>query len=195
MIRTSLTHPIRIDALPVLSGRLGLTFCPGKHGDSLTGTAWSRDLELDLAAMRDWGSGLIVTLMERHEFDLLRVPELSERIIAHGFDWVHLPIRDVDVPAAAFDALWPTARADILARLRAGGDVVLHCRGGLGRTGLVAAMILIETGVKPEAAILAVRSVRPSAIETTGQERYVRSYRASHPVAVQQTTRALPMAD
>lgn len=31
MIRTSLTHPIRVDALPVAGGLLGLTFCPGKR--------------------------------------------------------------------------------------------------------------------------------------------------------------------
>jgi len=35
MIRTSLTHPIRVDAVPARNGLLGLTFCPGKHEDSL----------------------------------------------------------------------------------------------------------------------------------------------------------------
>lgn len=183
MIRTSLSHPIRVDALPVLSGRLGLTFCPGKHGDSLSGPVWARNLDLDLGGLKTWGADLIVTLMERHEFGLLRVPDLPERIVAQGIEWVHLPIRDVDVPAAAFDALWPSVLADILARLRAGGNVVLHCRGGLGRTGLVAAMILIETGLDPEEAIRAVRAVRPSAIETVGQERYVRAYQATQPAA------------
>ena len=37
MNRTSQTHPIRVDAVPVRHGLLGLTFCPGKHGDSLNG--------------------------------------------------------------------------------------------------------------------------------------------------------------
>jgi len=59
MIRTSLTHPIRVDALPVAGGLLGLTFCPGKHGDSLTGAPWARDLDMDLRALRDWGARLI----------------------------------------------------------------------------------------------------------------------------------------
>ena len=178
--RNSLTHPIRVEALPVSSGMLGLTFCPGKHGDSLTGLPWSRDLDVDLAALRDWGAGLVVSLMERHEFDLLRVPDLPEEIIAHGMDWGHLPIVDQGVPGAAFRMAWPRVLADVLRRLRSGSSVILHCRGGLGRTGLVAALLLIESGMKPVAAIQQVRRVRPGAIETDAQERFVQRYGISN---------------
>lgn len=174
--RNSLTHPIRVDALPVFGGMLGLTFCPGKHGDSLTGLPWSRDLDVDLAALRHWGAELVVSLMERHEFDLLRVPDLPEKIIAHGMDWGHLPIVDQGVPGSTFRIAWPRVLTDVLRRLRSGSSVILHCRGGLGRTGLVAALLLIESGVKPVAAIEQVRRVRPGAIETDAQERFVQRY-------------------
>jgi protein-tyrosine phosphatase len=93
--------------------------------------------------------------------------------------WAHLPIRDRDVPAAPFLSDWPTVRDDVLSRLDAKGRVVVHCRGGLGRAGLVAALLLVETGVRPEEAIRAVRKVRPGAIETPEQERYVRDYTPS----------------
>lgn len=177
MSRTSLTHPLRIDALPLAEGTLGLTFCPGKHGDSLTGDRWARDLDADIAVIRAWGADLVVTLMERHEFNLLRVPDLPDRVRAHGMDWALLPIRDVDIPAAPFDALWDVVRSDVLGRLSAGRRVVLHCRGGLGRTGLVAALFLMERGMKAENAILAVRRARHGAIETEAQEHYVLGYR------------------
>jgi ADP-ribosyl-[dinitrogen reductase] hydrolase len=177
MIRTSCTHPLRIDAIPVSAGRLGLTFCPGKQGDSLNGAPWARDLEADLVALREWGADQVVTLMERHEFSVLRVPDLDARVVAHGMTWTHLPIPDQDVPKAAFEAAWPQVRATLLSNLHAGSSVVLHCRGGLGRTGLVAALILIETGMAAEKAIQAVRSLRPRAIETAAQERYVLNYR------------------
>jgi len=177
MIRTSCTHPLRIDAIPVASGRLGLTFCPGKHGDSLYGTPWARDLEADLVALREWGADQVVTIMDRSEFSVLRVPDLDARVVAHGMNWTYLPIPDQDVPKAEFDAAWPQVRATLLASLHAGNNVVLHCRGGLGRTGLVAALILIETGMTAENAIQAVRSLRPRAIETAAQERYVLNYR------------------
>ncbi len=178
MIRTSLTHPIRVDALPVSGGLLGLTFCPGKHGDSLTGAPWARDLEADLAALKAWGTSLVVTLMERHEFDLLRVPDLDVRIAAHGMAWAHLPIPDQGVPGDAFEVVWPQVRAELLSRLAVGERTVLHCRGGLGRTGLVAAMLLIETGMDADDAIRAVRNVRPRAIETAEQARFVSDWKA-----------------
>lgn len=176
MIRTSQTHPIRVDAVPALNGLLGLTFCPGKHGASLNGTPWARDLEADLAALRDWGAGLVLTLIEPHEFGLLRVPSLGERVLARGMGWAHLPIRDVHVPEGPFLSGWPEVRADLLGRLDAGGRVVVHCRGGLGRAGLVAAILLVEAGMSAEAAIRAVRQARPGAIETAAQERYVTGY-------------------
>jgi protein-tyrosine phosphatase len=183
-MRTSETHPIRIDPLPVGNGLLGLTFCPGKRGDSVYGAPWARDLETDLTAIRDWGAGLVVTLMERFEFDLLGVPDLPDRVIAADMGWTHLPIRDVDVPADPFDAVWPDVRTDLMSRLDAGERIVLHCRGGLGRTGLVAALLLIEHGVDPETAIGQVRKARPGAIETERQEAYVRAYR---PITTEET--------
>lgn len=175
-MRTSETHPIRIDPLPVGDGLLGLTFCPGKRGDSVYGAPWARDLETDLTTIRDWGATLVVTLMEQFEFDMLGVPDLPDRVIAADMVWTHLPIRDVDVPSDPFNAVWPDVRADLMRRLDAGERTVLHCRGGLGRTGLVAALLLIEHGADPESAIRRVRKARPGTIETERQEAYVRAY-------------------
>jgi ADP-ribosyl-[dinitrogen reductase] hydrolase len=93
--------------------------------------------------------------------------------------WAHLPIRDMDVPTSPFLSGWPVVRTELLSRLDAGERVVVHCRGGLGRAGLVAALLLMETGPPGEAAIRMVRAARPGAIETAAQERYVRAYTPS----------------
>ena len=45
--------------------------------------------------------------------------------------------------------------------------------GGLGRSGMIAARLLVELGEEPRAAIQRVRQVRPGAIETAAQEDYV----------------------
>jgi ADP-ribosyl-[dinitrogen reductase] hydrolase len=58
-------------------------------------------------------------------------------------------------------------------RLDLGENVVLHCLGGLGRSGMIAARVLVERGLAPAAAITAVRAARPGAIETAQQEAYV----------------------
>jgi ADP-ribosyl-[dinitrogen reductase] hydrolase len=45
--------------------------------------------------------------------------------------------------------------------------------GGLGRSGMIAARLLVELGEEPRAAIQRVRAVRRGAIETAAQEAYV----------------------
>jgi ADP-ribosyl-[dinitrogen reductase] hydrolase len=53
--------------------------------------------------------------------------------------------------------------------LGGGSDVMVHCRGGLGRAEAVAARLLIELGTDPETAITKVRQVGSGAIETYEQ--------------------------
>jgi hypothetical protein len=52
--------------------------------------------------------------------------------------------------------------------------VVVTCMGGLGRSGILAACLLVSAGTAPEAAIAAVRAARgPRALETIAQEDFV----------------------
>jgi ADP-ribosyl-[dinitrogen reductase] hydrolase len=53
--------------------------------------------------------------------------------------------------------------------------VLLHCRGGLGRSGTIAARLLVELGENPRVAIDRVRRARHGAIETPAQEAHVLS--------------------
>lgn len=176
MKRTSLSHPLQIAEIAVSAGTIGLTFCPGKAGDSLYGSPWARDLDLDIERLAAWGASKVVTLMEASEFALLGVPDLGHKIQAAGLDWVHLPIRDVSVPDAAFIDTWANLTKALQRSLLRGDKIVFHCRGGLGRTGLVASLLLLDLGWDAETAITTVRSVRPGAIETMEQENYVRRY-------------------
>jgi protein-tyrosine phosphatase len=64
----------------------------------------------------------------------------------------------------------------ILEAARAGQTVVIHCRGGLGRTGTVAAACLVALGHAPETAIDSVRAARPGAVETPAQARWIEAY-------------------
>lgn len=174
--RTSHTHPLRIAAIstgPGL-GHVGITFCPGKHDDYAATGPWRRDLGVDLDAIRDWGAAAVVTLVESHELTSLRVERLGDETVRRGMRWFHLPIVDVSVPDAAFEARWHVDGAELLELLRAGRRVLVHCRGGLGRAGTIGARLLVELGVAPDDAIRRVRAARPGAIETAAQERYVR---------------------
>jgi protein-tyrosine phosphatase len=175
-MKTSRTDPLRIAQIApsAMPGRIGLTLCPGKK-DRMRG--WDRDLDIDLAAIRAWGAEVVVSLIEAEEFELLEVTALPAAVERHGMQWLHLPIRDVDVPDDRFEAQWAAAGADLRRIIRSGGRVLVHCRGGLGRAGTVVARLLVELGMDDEEAIAAVRHARPGAIETREQAAHVRACR------------------
>lgn len=77
------------------------------------------------------------------------------------------------VPDDRFEDLWTELGPGVLEVLRRGGKVLVHCRGGLGRAGLVSARMLIELGEEPRAAMRRVRAARVGAIENTRQEDYL----------------------
>jgi ADP-ribosylglycohydrolase len=71
----------------------------------------------------------------------------------------------------------------ILDAARAGANVIIHCRGGLGRSGLAAACCLVALGHSANDAIRAVRAARRGAIETEAQEAFVARFAAGLPAA------------
>lgn len=89
--------------------------------------------------------------------------------------WFHLPIRDGSPPGYRFEGPWLKVSSELHNILDKGENVLIHCRCGIGRAGTVAALMLIERGMTAENAILAVRKVRPGAIENSEQEEYLRT--------------------
>ena len=177
--KTSQSHPLQIAAVRAASGcgLVGLSFCPGKKQHSAFSGLWHRDLGTDLDAIAAWGAAAVVTLVETHELEFLKVPEMGHEVRARHLEWFHLPIQDVSTPTPAFEAAWQTAGPRLHRLLRAGFNVFVHCKGGLGRAGTIASRLLIELGMAPRAAIDAVRAVRPGALETDAQESYALAVR------------------
>lgn len=175
MTRTSQTHPLQIAEVTASSGsgRIRITFCPGKKDLQSMSGPWNRDLYTDVNAIRNWGADLVLTLVESHEMQMLQVPDLGAEVTAAGLLWLHLPIVDVSIPGPEFEDQWRVAGPAIIEMLRDSQNIVVHCRGGLGRAGLVAARLLVELGDDPVIAVSKVRVVRSGAIETRQQENYV----------------------
>ncbi len=174
-MKTSQTNPLRVDFLAPpdlgLPGRIGLTIAPGKKDPW---GPWDRDLETDLQCLRvQFRVGLLVSLLEAHEYRLLGIRHLVSRAKAHGMAVRRFPIRDVDAPPPSAMSRFLSLIRAILEEARAGRTVVIHCRGGLGRSGLVAAACLVALGHEPEDAIRHVRTIRPGAVEAPVQERWV----------------------
>lgn len=122
----------------------------------------------------DWGACAVLGLTTAEEAHSLGWGDFPGRLAAAGIPWTGLPIEDYTAPDARFEMAWPDVRERLIRSLAAGERILVHCRGGRGRSGTVVAALLVAGGLDPEAAIAAVRRVRPGAIETADQADWVR---------------------
>ena len=192
--RTSTTHPLYVSWLPVPQGQLGLTLAPGKHQRGLySGAVWRRDLGADLDRLRDeHHTDVLICLLEDHEMVRLRLPRYVEEATARGMEVIGFPIPDGDVPKdtrAVEDLL-----LEMDQRLASGKTVVVHCAGGLGRTGTIAGCYLRATGLGADEALQIVKNARgPRCPETRQQTEYVAAF--SYRLATSAESQGLPTAE
>lgn len=148
-----------IHALRVGGGTLAICPLPGAGGD------YRGDLDL----IHDWGPGLVISLTTEAEMVTAGGRHLGTDIQSLAARWAHLPVADFGIPTADVEARWPTVSRSARQALAGGGRVLIHCRGGCGRSGMVALRLMIECGDAPKAALAHLRHVRPCAIETEAQ--------------------------
>ena len=81
--------------------------------------------------------------MEDHEYQGYRIPELLKQDRLGGIEILRFAIEDMGVPLEAESERFEATIREIVQRPKQGQNVVVYCRGGLGRTGTVAACVLI----------------------------------------------------
>lgn len=171
----SLSGSLKIAELAVgKGGLLGIVACPGRTQVDGQGRRWQRHMETDFQALEVWGAEVLISLVEGHEFLPLGVPEFATAVALRDFHWCHLPIADMSIPGVDFNSSWKIHGGKIQEVLDSGGRLIIHCAGGLGRSGMIAAKLMTMFGTPPDEAIAQVRTMRPGAIETVAQEEYVR---------------------
>ncbi len=140
-------------------GRIGLCRLPGRSGD----------LAGDMSVIRDWKPAIVVSMTEAAEMAESGAEELPALLAASDIAWRHFPVVDFGVPEAEAMPQWTALSAVLHARLDAGEGVLLHCMGGLGRSGMIALRLLVERGEGAEVALARLRAVRSGAVETDAQ--------------------------
>lgn len=149
------------------TGRLGLTLCPGRRDRG-------RDLDEDVGQLVADGVDRLLCLLTDAELAWAGVASLGTDVEAAGIEYRRSPIPDQGIPemAEALDLVrWCRAS------LGRGERVVVSCMGGLGRSGTLAACVLVDAGASPEAAVALVRAARgPRAVETAAQEKFIYTF-------------------
>lgn len=148
-----------IYALPVGGGTLAIASLPGRGGD----------YRGDLGVFNEWKPGIVISMTTEAEMVEVGGENLGSDIQALASRWYHLPVRDFETPDAETAALWPEVSRNVRQALRGGGRVIVHCRGGCGRSGMVALRLMVECGEEPFKALRRLRALRDCAVETKAQ--------------------------
>lgn len=168
--------PLMIDSVkvPSLPGIIGISSCPGMSTFS-TLDLYDDRIDNDLQSIKNWGASVIVTLLEIRELAMLGIADLPGKALAMNLLWLHLPIKNMGLPDSVFEESWKWAGPRLLELLREGQRVLIHCKEGVGRSGIVAARLLIESGVDPATAMKIVRKARPGSLMLNSHEEYCNS--------------------
>jgi len=177
--KTSETHPLPFaEVIPSQDcGRILFTMCPGKVQPHAETGPWERNLDTDFKAISSAGTTAVLTLMDQDELQRCAIsPDLLRTACKnHDIQWLHCPIEDFQAPDEVWENAWSTIGHTLRQKLRNAETIVVHCRGGRGRAGMVAARLLVEFGMAADEAMALVRTQRPEAIETTVQESHIRA--------------------
>jgi protein-tyrosine phosphatase len=122
--------------------------------------------------MKGWrraGVDVVVSLLEPGEAEDLGLDEERKYCKANGMEFYSLPIVDRSVPSS--DAEAARLLAEMEEALNRGKNVAIHCRQGVGRAGLIASTLLVETGVNPSDAVLRVSAARHAPVPETAEQR------------------------
>ena len=146
-------------------GRLALSARP-RGGD------W---LEDEVSGWKRSGVNLILSLLtadEEQALDLVGEGAVAQK---QGLEFTAFPIADRQVPKS--EAQLRQTLEKINATLLSGRNVLVHCRQGVGRTGLVGACLLIKNGMSPGAAVETLSIARGVAVpETTEQREWIERF-------------------
>lgn len=133
-------------------GDLFLSSCPGKkvrlQGPVKGRGGVCRDLEADLNRIKQSGAGCIVCCLDDSELDFLGAPwpEYERCASNAGIDVLRLPIPEGLAPLTA--AHLDSHLTDLINRYTLQGvPILVHCRGGVGRAGVIACCWIMKLGL------------------------------------------------
>jgi protein-tyrosine phosphatase len=140
-------------------GKLALASRP-RGGD------WLKD---EVLGWQRAGIDEVISLLTPQEESDLDLQEEAREVKARGMEFTAFPIPDRQVPASETELAATLEKLE--ADLAAGKNLVVHCRQGIGRTGLVAACLLATKGLSPQAAVKSLSAARGIAVPETPEQR------------------------
>ncbi len=140
-------------------GRLAVSARP-RGGD------WLKD---DIANWKRAGISAVLSLLTPEEERDLDLRNEAAEVRAQGMEFTSFPIPDRQIPRS--ETKWAEVLERVARTLAAERNVLVHCRQGIGRSGLVAACLLVKKGMSPGAAVESVSATRGLSVPETSEQR------------------------
>ena len=115
------------------------------------------------------GITLVVSLLEEaeaYELGLRQEAAIAQRF---GLGFLSFPIPDRGLPESVFKFVDFTR--ELYQRVIDGHHIAIHCRAGIGRSGLVAAAVLLHDGMIPEDAFALISEKRRVSVPDTREQK------------------------
>jgi protein-tyrosine phosphatase len=135
-------------------------------GPRSRGGDWLKD---DIAAWKQASIHAVLSLLTPEEEEDLALQNEADEVREQGMDFTSFPIPDREIPKS--EAKWSEALEQMARDLSRGKNLLVHCRQGIGRSGVVAACLLVKKGMSPGAAVEAVSAARGISIPETAEQR------------------------
>ncbi len=129
------------------------------------GSDWLDD---EIGGWKSQGIDTVVSLLEPDESRQLDLIEEARLSSARGIDFRSFPIADRRTPESIKDA--KALIQELSQQLLQGRNILIHCRQGVGRSGMIAAAILMENGLELPDALRLIRNARGVEIPETPEQ-------------------------
>ena len=126
-------------------------------------------IEDEFSAIAKEGINLVVSLLEKHEEYSVGLSCEEELCNKNAIEFLSFPIPDRGLPESirSFSAL----TKGLYSQINSGTNVVVHCRAGIGRTGIVSAGILLHSGMSSDAAFQLISERRGVEVPDTEEQK------------------------
>lgn len=122
-------------------------------------------IEDEIEAWQQAGLDVVVSLLEEQEAAQFELGHEGDVAKSKGVRFISFPIPDRGVPTSTREA--HSLFSTVAATLEEGKNVAVHCRQGIGRSGLIATGVLLTSGMGVDKALEVVSAARGESIPET----------------------------
>jgi protein-tyrosine phosphatase len=126
-------------------------------------------LEDDIASWKRAGVNAVLSLLTPEEETEMDLRAEGAQVRSQGMEFTSFPIPDRQIPRS--EAQWAEVLERVSVALSTRKNVLVHCRQGIGRSGLVAACLLVKKGMSPGSAVESVAAARGVSVPETPEQR------------------------